>query len=233
MARGPVVRLETSVGRRRRSNYRKDGYHHGNLDAAFVDIGTALIDREGVEAVTLKRVSEMSGVTSAAARHHFGDKEGLLGAIAAASFQDLLQVMIVASKAGSDPEDNLRRVFQAFVSFAVRHPLRFRFMFEARYLDEVQHPLSAGLALACFDVLRLVVDAQLGRHVAAAPLFAWSIGHGLGSILGTSKIPPSDRPGETTQQVVDQVVGLALASLRDLSRPEHRAATPNLDRTGA
>lgn len=76
MARGPVVRLETSVGRRRRSNYRKDGYHHGNLDAAFVDIGTALIDREGVEAVTLKRVSEMSGVGAVSPNSPPGNRSG-------------------------------------------------------------------------------------------------------------------------------------------------------------
>ena len=66
------MELAQQPARKRRTNYRKDGYHHGNLDAALLEIGTRLIDQEGVGAVTLRRVSEKAGVTATAAQHHFG-----------------------------------------------------------------------------------------------------------------------------------------------------------------
>jgi AcrR family transcriptional regulator len=200
--------------RKRRTNYRKDGYHHGNLDAALLEIATRLIDEEGVGAVTLRRVAEKAGVTATAAQHHYGDKEGLLRAIASVSFKDLLSILTTASKYSEDPESNLRSVVGAYARFAVANPERFRFMFEAGYLDPILSPVSANLGLGCFDVLRLTVDRYLGRHVVAAPLFVWSMGHGVGSILSISRIPSTDRPGRTNDEIIDEMVNVTIDGLR-------------------
>lgn len=212
-----VIEAIEPPARRRRSNYRKDGYHHGSLDAALVKIGAALIDAEGVEAVTLRRVSGMAGVTATAAQHHFGDKEGLLGAIAAASFEELLADLTAASGPADDPEVDLDGACRAYAGFAIRRPARFQFMFEARYLDPARHSASSGLALACFDVLRKTVDRCLGRRVIGAPLFMWTLCHGVGSILGASRVPLSDRPGGSDEEVVDEIVRMALTGLRGLA----------------
>ena len=212
------MELAQQPARKRRTNYRKDGYHHGSLDAALLEIGTRLIDQEGVGAVTLRRVSEKAGVTATAAQHHFGDKEGLLRSIAAASFKELLSTLTTASKYSDDPEANLRSVAGAYARFAVANPERFRFMFEAGYLDPNESPISANLGLGCFDVLRLTVDRYLGHHVVAAPLFVWSVGHGVGSILSISRIPSTDRPGKTDDDIIEEMVNVTISGLRTFKR---------------
>jgi hypothetical protein len=91
-------------------------------------------------------------------------------------------------------------------------------MFEAGYLDPILSPVSANLGLGCFDVLRLTVDRYLGRHVVAAPLFVWSMGHGVGSILSISRIPSTDRPGRTNDDIIDEMVNVTIDGLRQFQR---------------
>ena len=52
-------------------------YHHGALRAALLDAAEAILDRDGIAALTLRAVAREAGVTHTAPRHHFGDLTGL------------------------------------------------------------------------------------------------------------------------------------------------------------
>ncbi len=62
-------------------------YHHGNLKAELIRAGIALIEEEGLDALSLRAIAARAGVSHAAPRNHFGSLRGLLTAIAAQGFR--------------------------------------------------------------------------------------------------------------------------------------------------
>ena len=72
---------------------RQQRYHHGNLRATLIDEGARIIEKRGIPALTLRAVAEAAGVSRQAPYHHFGDKDGLLAAIAVAGFEQLTCAM--------------------------------------------------------------------------------------------------------------------------------------------
>ena len=54
------------------------GYHHGDLKNALRDAASMLIAERGVEAVSLREISQAAGVSHTAAYRHYADKQALL-----------------------------------------------------------------------------------------------------------------------------------------------------------
>ncbi len=87
-----------------------------------------LLDREGVEAVTMRRVARAVGVTAMALYRHFADRAALLNTLADAGFDDLATRVKAASKP-RDPEKQLLRILDVFLDFALQRPRLFELMF--------------------------------------------------------------------------------------------------------
>ena len=58
-----------------------DNYHHGNLRRALIDAGVRIINEEGEDKLSLRKVAAACEVSHAAPYAHFKDKEELLAAI--------------------------------------------------------------------------------------------------------------------------------------------------------
>lgn len=57
-------------------------YHHGDLRRAIIDAALDVIREFSPAAVSLRDLARRAGVSHAAPAHHFGDKAGLLTAVA-------------------------------------------------------------------------------------------------------------------------------------------------------
>jgi len=94
-------------------------YHHGTLRTALLEAAEAILDRDGIGALTLRAAAREAGVSHAAPTHHFGDLSGLLTALAASGFVRFrahLQAEVVA--AGPDPGARLIALGRGYVGFA-------------------------------------------------------------------------------------------------------------------
>src|SRR5688572_22189691 len=116
-----------------------DRYHHGDLRRALLDGAVAAIDEVGPTAMSLRDVARRAGVSHAAPAHHFGDKAGLLSALAAEGFRGLAAELGRAAATGSFLE-----VGVAYVRFAVAHPAHFAVMFR----PDLLHPDDPELVAA-------------------------------------------------------------------------------------
>src|SRR3954447_6190810 len=67
----------------------RTSYHHGALRDELIRACVALIEAEGIGAVSLRRVAREAGVSPGAPYHHFPDRAALLAAISARGFQRL------------------------------------------------------------------------------------------------------------------------------------------------
>src|SRR5438128_46512 len=66
---------------------RQQSYHHGDLHDALLKAAETVLERDGVQGLTLRAAAREAGVSHAAPTHHFGDMTGLLSELAAVGFR--------------------------------------------------------------------------------------------------------------------------------------------------
>ncbi|MFI9409799.1 TetR/AcrR family transcriptional regulator [Nocardia gamkensis] len=156
----------------------KDGYHHGDLRAALLTAAAERIAADGVDALSLRNLARHAGVSHAAPAHHFGDRAGLLTALATEGFELLAEQL---ARAGED----FREVAVAYIRFAREHPGHFDVMFRHSLLHAEDAALRAARERSALPLRSGVADLQPGhRHdrQQATQLAAWSLVHGFASL---------------------------------------------------
>ena len=163
-------------------------YHHGDLRRALIQAALQVIRRDGLGALSLRDLARQVGVSHAAPVHHFGDKAGLLTAIAADGFLKLA--------------DELRRTYRRTGSFLevgvayVRFAVRQRAYFEVMFRPELYHADDPALVAARQQSADGLYGSLSERPTVAsadtraAGLAAWSLVHGLATLLLTANLPP-------------------------------------------
>lgn len=87
-----------------------------------------ILEREGAQAVSTRSVAAAAGIRAASLYQVFGDKEGLLAALAIQAFDHYLaEKHTVAPTA--DPVEDMRRGWDIHVDFGLRHPAVYLLMF--------------------------------------------------------------------------------------------------------
>jgi AcrR family transcriptional regulator len=170
----------------------KDGYHHGDLRRALLDAAAAAITEDGPAALSLRDLARRAGVSHAAPTHHFGDKKGLLTALATEGFDGLTAALLEArAETGSFLELGV-----AYVRYATTH----RAHFEVMWRPDLYHADDPALAAArdrSGDALNSgladLPDGQPGGDVEEAGLAAWSLAHGFATLWLSGSLP--DLPG--------------------------------------
>lgn len=152
-----------------------DSYHHGDLRNALLEAGLDLLEREGLDALTLRGVARAAGVSHAAPYHHFDDKAALLAAIAERGFRALDRE--ITERASGAVADRLQTAAVTYVGFAVDHPELFRLMFSSAASPPDAPPELRAAARHAYGHIIGVLDDE------AAAVAAWSIVHGLAMLL--------------------------------------------------
>ncbi|RNL86017.1 TetR/AcrR family transcriptional regulator [Halostreptopolyspora alba] len=158
-----------------------DHYHHGDLRRAVLDRALEVIAAQGAEALNLRAIAADLGVTHTAPRHHFGNRQGVLTAIATEGFTELAR-RLRAPEAEGQP---FLEAGVAYVEFALARPAHFQVMFQPTLLDDDDEALAEAED-AAFAVIRDGV-AELERagaveDAAAAVIAGWGLMHGVASL---------------------------------------------------
>src|SRR5688572_15642856 len=101
-------------------------YHHGHLRQTILAAAIDALTESGPARLSLPELARRAGVSHAAPAHHFGDKAGLLTAVAAQGYDLLADAVTAAQRAG-----DFLDVGVAYVRFAVEHRAHFEVMFRA------------------------------------------------------------------------------------------------------
>jgi len=139
----------------------KAPYHHGNLRDELVQQGMAILESEGLAALSMRQIARQIGVTQTAPLHHFEGKAGLLAAIAALGFRMLFEFRVESLKGKRDPEDRLMTVMLAYVEFALKHAALFHLMHGPEIPDKTQFPELNEAATRSYGVLESAVADYL------------------------------------------------------------------------
>src|SRR3712207_4998939 len=97
-------------------------YHHGNLRTALLERAERTLRERGERGLSLRELAREVGVSHAAPRRHFPDKQALVDALAEDGFERLGRTLAAAiDGAGTSFESRLAAMTRAYVSFASRH----------------------------------------------------------------------------------------------------------------
>jgi len=164
------------------------GYHHGDLRRALIEAALGAITDAGAANVRLREVARRAGVSHAAPAHHFGDKAGLLTAIAVDGFDQL-----AAKLAGAyDRSGSFLDVGVAYVQFAVDHRAHFEVMFRPELYhaeDPILVAAKSASAAALYGPVGDLIDDDDPLNQLTPGVAAWSLVHGLATLLLTDCLP--------------------------------------------
>jgi AcrR family transcriptional regulator len=175
---------------------REKPYHHGDLRAALIQAGLAILAEEGVQALTLRAAARRVGVSHAAPYRHFVDKEALLAAIAEEGFNMFAaEVEAAQERYPGSPREQLEETAWAYVRFALAHPDHLRVMFGGSIEDPQVYPGLREAGSRAFAVLVNIMRTgqEAGTIVAGEArvlaLIAWTQVHGLSLLLIGHQVP--------------------------------------------
>ena len=176
----------------------KNKYHHGNLADALIKATVKLLTEKGPNAISLREVARIAGVSHGAPAHHFGDKAGLLTAVAIEGYLLLADTLNARIEHKRTPRVRLLAAGEGYVRFAISHPGHFSVMF----LSEQIHATSPALAEARQkprDVLQQSVIETEGTEIGSRKLVGivtalWSQVHGFSTLWLTGNFgDPNDK----------------------------------------
>jgi AcrR family transcriptional regulator len=201
-----------------------DTYHHGRLRAACVEAGIRLVEDEGPDAVTIRGVARIAGVSHTAPLHHFRDRQELLDAVADRGFDLLVERLDASLVADATPTAALRAYGRAYVDHAVAHRGLFTLMF--RPSGEIQGEASYRRLIDLCAAAQAAGELP-GHDPFRLALVLWTSVHGLAALyaaanLGSGHVPgqPTD-PGVGTDAVLDDLLGalrVAATTKKETSR---------------
>ena len=185
----------------------KRPYHHGDLRPVLLAAAIDIVEESGAAALSMREVARRAGVSHTAATYHFGDKAGLLGAIAADGYRRIAATLSEVRERGLSFLD----MGVAYVHFAVTHPAHFEVMYHPALYD-ARDPDVVSARQDAAELLygsRDASDEQLRVGVAA-----WSLVHGFATLWLAGALPP---------ELGRDPEGIARAVASYLSVPRERA----------
>lgn len=152
-------------------------YHHGDLRNALKDAARAILEEEGLTALSLRAVARKAGVSHAAPYRHFSNHEALLVELALEGFGELKSDIAAAGAGPGLVADRVTDIGAAYMRFVVRKPALTRLMFGAQLPNREAFPDLASAA----DAIGGEIGAALGD--TALGLAVWAAVHGLAMLV--------------------------------------------------
>jgi AcrR family transcriptional regulator len=168
------------------------------LRPALLRAAGEILEKQGLDGIKLRSLARRAGVSHNAPYRHFADAGELLAALATEGFE--LFKARMANKAASE-------FGAAYVAFALEHPQRFRLMFGGS-MSINAHPALGQASSGAYETLLAVFRARTDvadPGIAAAA--AWSLVHGLATLLLDGHFEQATRRGAEIESFVRRVLG--------------------------
>lgn len=167
-------------------------YHHGNLKEALIETALQTIDEEGLDAITLRDITQKLGTSRSAVYRHFASKEALIIGVIQRGYAQLDELFTpIFHDRTQSVEERFEKMGRAYLDFAIEHPNLYRLLFGENYRqerEEVCDYKDESQATGLYALIGLLLEAQEEGIIARAdPMVqaatVWASIHGLASLL--------------------------------------------------
>lgn len=159
----------------------KKSFHHGDLKRVLFDVALKLLDRDGVEGVTIRAVAREAGVSHGAPVNHYRDREALLTALVKRQFETIFDTVQESLSAATAESNAWIDVFgKALLDFGFQYPHRYKLLWRGDLIDlqdpELSNVMDGIYDQLCDEIERTMPEAEFDRDTVAVAF--WSMIHG-------------------------------------------------------
>jgi len=131
----------------------KSKYHHGDLRTTLLKVASEMLNTNGIEELSLRKLAARVGVSRTAPYHHFKDKNALLCGIAETGFEQLAQRNKNGFKRDDlSNHDKFSLFIHDYVNFAQQNPDLYELMFgRTIWKQENSNEALRNTAYPCFQ----------------------------------------------------------------------------------
>lgn len=175
----------------------EEKYHHGNLKKALIEAGITLIDKQGVKALSLRKLADLCGVSPGAPYKHFKSKEDLLYAMQAHISNQLSNRMqeIIDSYSDKSSPDLMIALGKCYVMFFMHNPHYFSFLFSESQiyanLNLDENDSESFYPFELFKTTALPIFRAYGipeHRLEDAVISSWATVHGLSAMANMKNL---------------------------------------------
>jgi AcrR family transcriptional regulator len=203
--------VNTSDGDRRRARAERR--------EALLDAADRAVRSHGPD-VSMDAVACEAGITKPVLYRHFGDREGLLAAVASRHAQRLVAELRTALAAQEHPRERIRTTMDTYLSFLDRDPELHRFATRVAPPDRAaagsgRTPMDDALGAVCDQVAEAVRRELTGAELDPTPARTWGEGMvGMVQLVGDRWLDDPERPSRA--EVVRRLTDLLWSGLRGI-----------------
>ncbi|WP_245427552.1 TetR/AcrR family transcriptional regulator [Roseiarcus fermentans] len=173
-----------------------DSEANADVRARILDAAARLVAGGGVAALTTRAVAAAAAVQPPTLYRLFGDKRGLLDAVAEHGLAAFIAGKIAATP-HADPVQDLRDAWDGYVAFGLANPAVFAIMNEIGSLASRSPAALAGIAVLRARVRRLALAGRLRMAEERAVALIHAVG--VGAVTTLLAVPEDERdPGLAT-----------------------------------
>jgi AcrR family transcriptional regulator len=179
---------------------------------ALLDEAAALLDSGGPDAVTLREVGARAGVSRGAPYRHFAEKERLLTAIAAESWERIGDLMhALQTDPRLLPADKLRAALAGVITVSRQQPYLYQLMFTTP-ADDPAAVVRAAQRM-CDEFLAIVAEVVGEQHAQRYAAILLTGVHGAAG-LESSGLLHTDKWHTTADELVDALLAMVAEAER-------------------
>lgn len=168
-------------------------YHHGNLKTAILDTAEEILVSKSLDAVSMRELAKLAGVSPGAPYYHFKNRSGLILALCQRGFTQLGKDLSKAQARGG-----ITSMAEAYLEFAQENPALYQLMFSTEATqDEIADQLHPYADPVFGLLVKEVAKEQGSNRNKLTPISIWCFMHGIVSLrtasplrakLGTKKV---------------------------------------------
>ena len=153
-----------------------------------------ILEREGAEAVSMRRVASEVGITAMAIYHHFPSRDELLHHVSTRAFDQLLERM------RDREQDSLTDLLEAYIDYALEHPLLVDYVFARerpgmrKFPEDFEAGKSPTLNVVADRITKRIKAGDWKRDDVWELAFQmWALTHGYVALYRAGRIGLSEK----------------------------------------
>ncbi len=202
-------------------------YHHGDLQRALIETGIEFIKQQGEDALSLRKIAEMCGVSNAAPYAHFKTKDEFIVAMqlyVMDLFAAALEKTVTEYK---DSPSLLLMLGKTYVMFFYQNPFYYDFLFSRKNisiklsLDNAHTNENPPLAILQKTAISVFHKVKLPEKMIQDKIIAmWALVHGLAAIVTMPNIEYDDN-WETRIEAIIRSVSIPYQTGEEKNEPSN------------
>ena len=192
----------------------KKSYHHGNLREELIEKGIEVINEEGEEKLSLRKVAKMCGVSNAAPYTYFKKKSDLLYAMSDYIWGILAIELDRTRKKYENQENLLVKLGKTYVMFFCENNRYYHFMISRKNMkidlfskfSEIENNNEKAFSILKIEAIKILEKMGVPNQAMQDKIIAmWALVQGLTTIMITNDIKYSESWEEKIEEIIKSV----------------------------